>query len=97
MTTNLKAYVEVRSQKSRGSGAGKFGGPDTRVLVQVVPDGEEPLKALNHRVADQRGIELIYCGEGYHKNRGPRSSLGKALAKAKGIAESINAGNEVTQ
>lgn len=88
----MKAYVEVRSQKSVGSGSGRFGGPDTKVIVQVVPDGEERLKVLRQDHADQRGIELRWIGEGYYKNQGPRSALGKALRYAEELASEINKG-----
>lgn len=85
-----KAHVEIRSQHSRG-GSNGFGGPDTYVAVQVVPEGVEPLKCLNHRVADKRGIEIIRCGEGYSSRcKTTRSALGAAIAKAKRIAAEIN-------
>ena len=88
------AFVEVRSQHSKGSSSSRFGGPDTYVMVQVVPDGVEPLSCLNHRVAKKRGIELIYCGEGYsNRQETTRSMLGGALAEAKRIANEINQGN----
>jgi hypothetical protein len=79
----VRYLLEVRSQKSRGSGHGKFGGPDTYVAVQVVPNGVEPLQALNRDVAKKRGIEIHYFGEGYNQHKGPRSALGRALADAK--------------
>ena len=84
------AYVEIRGQHSRGSSSNQFGGPDTYVAVQVVPDGVERLKALNRKLAEQRGIEIIVVGEGYSKHDGPRSSLGKAIARAEEIADEIN-------
>ena len=83
------AYVEVRSQKSRG--AGPFGGPDTYVAVQVVPEGAAPLRYLNHVVAKKRGIEIIYCGEGYsNRCKTPRSMLNQAKAHAEEVAAEIN-------
>ena len=85
-----KAFVEVRSQHSRGSSSNTFGGPDTYVAVQIVPAGVERLKVLNSKFADQRGIEIIHCGEGYRNHSGPKSSLGKSLAKAERIAKEIN-------
>jgi len=84
------AHVEIRSQKSVGDRPGQWGGPDTYVMVQVVPDGVLKLKALNSKVAGIRGIELISCGEGYSRNRGPRSTLGRALATAEATAAEIN-------
>lgn len=86
----MKAYVEVRSQKSVGSSRGGFGGPDRYVAVQIVPDGVEPLGCLNPHVAKKRGIEIKYFGEGYSKNTGPRSSFGRAMKEAMEFAESIN-------
>ncbi len=89
------AYIEIRSQGSRGGNNNKFGGPDTYVAVQIVPEGVEPLKCLNQFAAKKRGIEILYCGEGYYnRQQTTRSMLGKALAKARQIAEEIN--NEVT-
>jgi len=87
--TTATAYVEVRRQHSVGSGNG-FGGPDTYFCVQVVPEGVERLKVLNHDHARRRGIELIHCGQGYSRNQGPRSSYGKARAEANRIADEIN-------
>ena len=85
-----KAYVEIRSQHSVGSGSG-FGGPDTYVAVQIVPDGVEPLRSLNSRVASKRGIRIIQCGEGYSRNQATeRSMLGAALAKGQRIADRHN-------
>jgi len=84
------ARVEVRSQKSVGR-AGSFGGPDTYVAVQVIPEGVEPLRQLNHAVAAKRGIEIIYCGEGYSDRcKTSRSMLGSAKAEAQRIADEIN-------
>ena len=84
-----------RSHKfhSRGSSSGRFGGPDMYVTVQVVPEGAAPLRVLNRRVAEIRGIELIYCGEGYSsRQKTERSMLGSALARACEIADEINKG-----
>ena len=85
------AYVEERSQHSRGSSGGGFGGPDTYVAVQVVPEGVERLTCLNHSVAARRGIEIVYCGEGYsRRQKTTRSMLSQARAKAQQIADEIN-------
>ena len=88
------AYIEVRSQKSIGSGSGRFGGPDSYVMVQVVPEGVERLKSLQHRAAENRGITLHYIGEGYSCNKSTtRSMMGRALAEAKVLADNINSGD----
>ena len=84
------AYVEIRGQHSRGSSSNQFGGPDTYVAVQVVPEGVERLKALNRQVARNRGIEIIRVGEGYREHQGPRSMLGRAKKRAHKIAREYN-------
>ena len=80
-------HLELRAKRSRGSGRGKFGGPDTYVAVQIVPDNVEPLYALNQKVAAKRGIKLVYFGEGYHKHSGKRSMLGQAIARAQAFID----------
>ncbi len=82
------AYVETRSQPAKGTFPRQ--GPDTYVMVQVVPDGAKLLRCLNHMAARSRGIELIYCGEGYSNRSGPRSMLGRAVEQATQIANKIN-------
>lgn len=83
------AYVEIRSQHAKGTWP--HSGPDTCVTVQVVPEGITPLTVLNQSVADHRGIELIYCGEGYRENQKTvRSRLGAAIAEANRVADEIN-------
>jgi hypothetical protein len=68
-----------------------FGGPDIYFAVQVVPEGVERLKALNRRVAAQRGIEIVFCGEGYSRRQETmRSAYRQAEAKAVKIADEIN-------
>ena len=86
----MKAIIEKRSQKA----AGKWPkcGPDTYVAVQIVPDGVQPLTALRRDIAKKRGIQIVYCGEGYRAHTGERSSLGKALAEAEVLASLINGG-----
>ena len=85
------AYVEERSQHSRGGFGGGFGGPDTYVAVQVVPEGVERLTCLNQSVAARRGIEIIYCGDGYSRRQATdRSMLNQARAEAHRIAAEIN-------
>lgn len=86
----MKAIVEIRSQKSRGTFPKC--GPDRYVAVQVVPDGVQPLTVLRSDVAKKRGIEIIHCGEGYRQHTGPRSAFGQALESAKKLAEEINGG-----
>jgi len=79
------AHVEIRSQSPKGSG------PDTYFMVQVVPDGVEPLVRLDRKAAVRRGIELIYCGEGYSKRQvTPRSMYNQALAEAERVADEID-------
>ena len=82
------AYVEIRGQHSLDERW--QGGPDTYVAVQIVPDGVERLKTLNRKIAERRGIEIRRIGEGYSEHRGPKSSLGKAIARAEKIAQEIN-------
>jgi len=80
------AYIEVRRQSPKGTFPAA--GPDTYVMVQVVPDGVNRLTVLNRKVAAKRGIELIYCGEGYHdRQKTPRSMLNQAMANAEVIAQ----------
>lgn len=84
-----KAFVEVRSQHAPGRWPNQ--GPDRYVAVQVVPEGVARLSVLNSAVAARRGIEIIYCGEGYSSRCATeRSMLGAALAEARRIAERIN-------
>lgn len=76
-------HLEIRSQHSVGAGgAGKFGGPDRYVAVQIVPDDATPLKSLQQYAARKRGITIKYFGEGYAAHQGPRSMLGQAIAAA---------------
>ena len=75
----------VRSQPSTGSSAHRFGGPDTYVAVTAAPQGTPVPYTLRRDVLANRGIELIYCGEGYSKNSGSRSMLGQAYARAQQI------------
>lgn len=85
----MKAYIEERSQHAKGTWP--HSGPDTYVAVQIVPDGVEPLQYLNRRAAERRGIEIIYCGEGYRNRCGSGiSMLDHARAKAARIANRIN-------
>jgi len=88
--TDCRAFIEVRSQHSKGSCAHMFGGPDTYIAIQIVPHGQKRLKVLNKKAATNRGIKIIYCGEGYSRHRGATSMLGQAIEKAQDIAEKIN-------
>jgi hypothetical protein len=75
----------VRSQHSAGSSSGGFGGPDTYVAVV---SGPEPLPAYTPLQRDRlqrKGYTVEWIGEGYREHTGPRSSLGKAIARAESI------------
>ena len=82
----MKAYIEERSQKSVGTWPKS--GPNTYVAVQLVPDGVPPLRYLNHKVAKMRGIQIIYCGEGYsNRDKSPNSMLNQARDYAKKVKQ----------
>lgn len=89
-----KAYVEIRSQSPKGVGSWPRTGPDVYVAVQVVPDGVDKLTVLNKKVASKRGIDIIWCGEGY-SNRciSSNSMLNIAITKAESLAKKINLEN----
>jgi hypothetical protein len=87
----MRAIIEKRSQKP--SGRWPKQGPDHYIAVQIVPDGVEPLTALRDDVAENRGIEIVRCGEYYSKSTGPRSKYAAAMAAAKEIAANYNKGN----
>lgn len=78
----MQYILEIKSQKSVGSGPNTSGGPDRYVAVQCVPEGVPPLKSLQERAARLRGIRIKVFGQGYARNTGPRSALGRAIAKA---------------
>ena len=84
-----KAFVEKRSQKRVGTPP--KAGPDTYFVVQVVPVGKPRLKVLNTKIAAKRGIDIIFCGDGY-SNRQTKSTSMYNLAKTKAfeIATKIN-------
>ena len=84
----MKAYLEMRSQRAKGSWPKQ--GPDTYVAVQIVPDGAKPLVYLNRKVAKHRGIDIKYFGEGYSNHIGPKSMLGQSLSEAKAFVEKFN-------
>ena len=77
--------IHSRSQHSNGSSAHRFGGPDTYVAVTIAPQGVQVPSVLRRDVLAARGIQIVYCGEGYSKNSGSRSMLGQAFAKAQNI------------
>jgi hypothetical protein len=88
-----EAFFETRSQRSRHSHGKVFGGPDTYVAVQIVPEGVEPLDSLQRAAAKRRGIQLLYFGEGYRQHDGPSSRLGKAIAQAKTFIKEYKCSN----
>tara|TARA_R100000808_G_scaffold930_5_gene4480 strand:- start:1028 stop:1483 length:456 start_codon:yes stop_codon:yes gene_type:complete len=81
----FEAHVESRYQKAR-TGLSGFHGPDAYVSLQIVPEGAEPLESLQAHAAKNRGIHLIYLGEGYSEYRGVRSKFGKLIRLAEAIA-----------
>jgi hypothetical protein len=88
-SSTMIAYTEVRSQSPKGTWPKS--GPDTYVMVQIVPPGVQKLISLNRKVAKKRGIVLIYCGQGYRERQATaRSMLSMAKAKARRITEAIN-------
>lgn len=81
----MKAIICERRQRSKGTWPNC--GPDTYVAVQIVPEGVTPLYNLNSHIAEKRGIEIIYCGEGYSdRQKTSRSSLNQARERAAEIA-----------
>jgi hypothetical protein len=75
--------IHSRSQHSAGFGAHRFrSGPDTYVAVTIAPQGVQVPRILRRDVLRSRGIEIVYCGEGYSRNCGSRSMLGQAYARA---------------
>ena len=67
-----------------------FGGPDTYVAVQIVPQGAIRLRSLQEHAAKKRGIIIRYFGEGYSKHRGPRSMLGRAISRAQAFIDEVH-------
>jgi hypothetical protein len=84
----MKAYLETRRQKAKGAWPKR--GPDTYVAVQIVPENVEPLHYLNRSVAEKRGIEIKYFGEGYSNRTSSSSMLGIAMKKARDFCKQIN-------
>lgn len=89
-TPKIHAQVHIRSQRSVGSSANRFGGPDRYVAVTIAPVGVEVPLVLRRDVLEKRGITIKYFGEGYSEHTGPRSMLGRAIAAAEQYARSIN-------
>ena len=90
-----RAYVEIRRQSRRGASSGSYGGPDTYVAVQIVPEGAERLKILRRDLMKKRAIFWLYAGEGYSTNKKTsRSSLRRAIDAAQQFAEAINGSAE---
>ena len=94
---NEHAMLFVRSQKSKGAsfGDGHFGGPDRYVAVVTAPKNVEIPSdmVLREDSLEKRGMKIKYFGEGYSKNHGPRSSLGRAKKEAEEYVERINRRN----
>lgn len=89
----MKCKLCVRSQKSVGSGSGKFGGPDRYVVVLSWDGDVEAPYTLRRDVLAARGIKFEYMGEGYSRHSGPRSALGQALAAGRDrVAEIVRGG-----
>lgn len=80
----LVAQVVVRAQRAK-RGASGFSGPDTYVAVAVYESGQV-VPALR---ADAP-FPWKRVGEGYHKIRGARSMLGKALDRAHALVQRAN-------
>lgn len=89
----MRYYLEIRSQHAKRGRSG-FSGPDTYVAVQCVPEGVTPLKYLNWRVGEKRGITIRYFGEGYKAYQGSRSSLGQAIQRAKDYIKEMEEMNQ---
>ena len=85
MTLEYAQEHVLLRQQSPKKGKSKFAGPDTYVALVRVPAGvpfnptKTPLQVQRLRA---KGIEVTYCGEGYGRHTGPRSALGRAIARA---------------
>ena len=75
-------HVIIRSQKSVGSSGTKFGGPDTYFLALRVPEGAKVPKVMRRDLLRARGIAWKYCGEGYSRHQGSRSSYMAGVLRA---------------
>jgi hypothetical protein len=89
--SNMTSYVVTRQQPRRGTFPSQ--GPDVYVALVQVPEGvsfdpnRTPLQVSRLR---SRGIEVTRIGEGYRKHKGPKSSLGQALRRAKELARRLS-------
>lgn len=77
----MQYQIHTRSQHAKTNNAG-FHGPDTYVAVTCAPEGVTVPYQLAPKLLSKRGIKIRYFGEGYTKYRGPKSSLGRAIAAA---------------
>jgi len=87
----MRYEIRIRSQHSKGSRRGNFGGPDTYVSVLAIPDGVIAPASNFRAVMKARGISYTYIGEGYAEHSGPRSMLGQAKARAEALVASLRA------
>ena len=83
--------IVTRSQHSRGSRSGRFGGPDQYMAVLVIPEGVTSPYALRADSLRKRGIEFHYVGEFYGKSTGPRSRYAQCAAEARELVASLQA------
>ena len=93
MMEMFTAHLEIRSKSPKGSWPKQ--GPDCYVAVQLVPEGVKPLKCLCRKNAMRRRIKIVYCGNAYRQNAGPKSMYSKALNKAHEIVNTVNKLNEL--
>lgn len=85
----MRAYLEIKRQRAKGSWPAQ--GPDTYVMVQIVPNGVKPLQNMNHKVAEKRGIILKYFGAGYgNRVTSPKSMLSVAINNGRDFCEKFN-------
>lgn len=83
--------IVTRSQKSRGSRVGRFGGPDQYMAVLVLPEGVEEPTALREAVLAKRGITMYRVGEFYGRSTGPRSRYAQCAADANALIDRLQA------
>lgn len=77
-----KYEIHTRKQHAKKGKSG-WAGPDTYVAVTVMPEGVSlPSYALRRKSIENLGGRLIFIGEGYSGHFGPKSALGRAIAKA---------------
>ena len=83
----MSIITEVRSQKSRGSSSGGFGGPDRYTVVLRVPAGALVPRALQAPVLARRGITVLYRGEYYSRHGWIRGMARRVTDEARHVAE----------